>query len=180
MENNEGQGVVPTEEAAKTVDYEQEYKKAIAERDAARADAEKQKKLKDQYASESAAYKKKELEKMSDEEKKAKEYQEIVDANSKLEAQIKEYQTRDELLSNGFTKEECDTLMKGGLKIKDFAEIMTKRLEENTKSVKASMIKDTTPEAVLGSGIGSKPRQEKSDFQKYQESKVRASNKVEL
>ena len=52
------------------VDYEAEYKKMVAERDSYKAEAEKQKGLKDKYATENAEYKRKEIDKMSDDEKK--------------------------------------------------------------------------------------------------------------
>ena len=46
------------------IDYESEYRKMVAERDSYKAEAEKQKGLKDKYASENADYKKKELDKI--------------------------------------------------------------------------------------------------------------------
>ena len=131
--------------AQQSVNYEEEYKKQAAEIVKLKAAISKNN-------SDIAEYKKKAQAQMSEEDKKAAAMQEILDAKTALEAKIKEYETRDELLSNGFTKDECDTLMKGGLSIKDFAAIMSKRIEENSKSIKAGLIKETTPSMPMGSG----------------------------
>lgn len=175
MDNNtQNNGVQETQNAQTPIDYESEYKKMLAERDSYKAEAEKQKGLKDKYASENADYKKKELDKLTDDEKKAKEYQELIDAKNSIEAELKQMRLEKEILANGFTAEECTKLMKGEMAVSVFAEILKARLEENTKSVQASLIKTTTPDAPLGNGTTSDPAKAKSDFAKFQEAKVKA------
>lgn len=180
MENNENIGATtPENTQANSIDYESEYKKAIAERDSFRAEAEKQKGLKDKYASENAEYKKKELDKMTDDEKKAKEYQDLVDAKNKMEAEIRIMKLEKDLLANGFTAEESDKLIKGNFAIKDIAEIVKSKVEEAVKSAKAEMIKGTTPDAPMGNGTTNNA-QEKTGFQKFQESQKQKTNRVEI
>lgn len=158
MENNEQNGVVETQNNTQPqFDIESEYKKVLAERDSYKAEAEKQKGLKDKYANENASYKKKELDKMSDDEKKAKELQDIMDENKLVKAELQQMKLEKEILASGFTAEECDKLMKGNMAVGVFAEILKARLEENTKSVKASLIKSSTPDAPLGNGSTADP-----------------------
>lgn len=152
MENNENGTTIPNEENGTQIDYETEYKKAVAEKEAFKAEAEKQKKLKDQYATENATYKKKEVEKMSDEEKKAKELQDLIDSRNQMEAELKAMRLEKDLLANGFTAEESDKLIKSQFGVKEIAEILKARLDEQAKSLKAGLIKDTTPSEPLGNG----------------------------
>lgn len=161
-----------------SIDYESEYKKMVAERDSYKAEAEKQKGLKDKYASENADYKKKELDKMTDDEKKAREYQELVEAKNKMEAEIKTMKLEKDLLSNGFTTEESAKLIKDNFAVTTIAEIMKAKVEEAVKSAKAELIKDTTPSSPMGNGTAKGDG--KSDFQKFQESKKQTNNKIEL
>ena len=161
-----------------SIDYESEYKKMVAERDSYKAEAEKQKGLKDKYASENADYKKKELDKMTDDEKKAKEYQELIEAKNKMEAEIKTMKLEKDLLSNGFTTEESAKLIKDNFAVSTIAEIVKNKVEEAVKSAKAELIKDTTPSSPMGKGTAE--GNGKSDFQKFQESKKQTNNKVEL
>lgn len=178
MENNEQNGVVGTQNNTQTqIDFESEYKKVLAERDSYKAEAEKQKGLKDKYANENASYKKKELDKMSDEEKRAKEYQELIDAKNTMEAELQQMKLEKEILASGFTAEECDKLMKGNMAVGVFAEILKARLEENTKSVKASLIKSSTPDAPIGNGTA---KDTETGFQKFQKNKQKNNNLIEL
>ena len=156
-----------------SVNYEEECKRQAAE-------IEKLKAAISKTNSENADYKKKALEKMSEEEKRAKEIQELIASKDALEAELKTIRTKQEILDNGFTPAECEKLMKGNLSIKDFAEILKTRLDENTKSVTAGLIKKTTPATPMGDGSGSAKTQEKSAFQLRQESNRRTTNKVEL
>lgn len=191
MENNkkfnlqlfadESTGGVPPTDNGTQIDYESEYKKMLAERDSYKAEAEKQKGLKDKYASENAEYKKKEVEKMSDEEKKAKDYQELVEAKNKMEAEIRTMKLERDLLSNGFTAEECEKLIKANISISDISvltNIIKEKVEVAVKSAKAEGIKNTTPSTPLGNGTANGSNE--SDFQKFQKSKQKQNNIVDL
>ena len=161
------------------IDYESEYKKVLAERDSYKAEAEKQKGLKDKYASENADYKKKELDKMTDDEKKAKELQDLIDSKNKMEAEIKQMKLEKDLLANGFTAEESAKLIKSNFSVKDIAEIIKDKVDLAVKSAKAEMIKGTTPSAQMGNGTTNNA-QEKTGFQKFQESQKQKTNRVEI
>ena len=63
--------------------------------------------------------------------------------------------------------------------VKDIAEIIKEKVELAVKSAKAEMIKGTTPSAQMGNGTAD-GKNEKSDFQKYQESKTKTNNEVKL
>lgn len=171
------QGAETSNENAQ-IDYESEYKKVLAERDAFKADAEKQKLMKDKYASENAEYKRKEVEKMSDEEKKSKEYQDLVESKNKIEAELNEIKLEREILGAGFTNDECKKLMSNKQSmILTFKEILDSRLVENEKTIKAKLLKDSTPDEQLGyKGTDGK----KSAFQQYQESKQKTPTKIEI
>lgn len=176
---DDGQGgTQPNGDGASSIDYESEYKKILAERDSYKAEAEKQKGLKDKYASENADYKKKELDKMTDDEKKAKEYQELIEAKNKMEAEIHAMKLEKELLSEGFTVEESEKLITTNFAVKTIAEIVKSKVDLAVKSAKAEGIKGTTPNSPLGNGIAKGDN--KSDFQKYQETKTKTNNEVKL
>lgn len=179
MENNENG--VQTPDNGTQIDYEAEYKKAVAERDAFRADAEKQKQLKDKYATENADYKRKEVEKMSDEEKKSKELQDLIDSKNKIEAELQQMRLEKDLLANGFTAEESAKLIGGNFSVKDIAEILKVRLDAQEKSLKAELIKGTTPATPMGNGTTNGSKTE-SDFAIFQKKKAQkdTSGKVEF
>ena len=176
MENIETQGA--STPATQTIDYESEYKKIVAERDSYKAEAEKQKGLKDKYASENATYKKKELDKMTDDEKKAKELQDLIDSKNKMEAEIRVMKLEKDLLANGFTTEESEKLIKGNFAVKDIADIIKEKIDLAVKSAKAEMIKDTTPSSPMGNGNTSGDA--KSGFQIFQEKSKKTNDMVEL
>ena len=160
------------------IDYESEYKKAMAEINVYKADVEKYKGLKDKYASENAEYKKKELEKLSDEEKKAKEYQDLVDSANKMKAELESMKLEKELLSEGFTSEESEKLIKSNFAVKTISEIFKSKLEEAVKSAKAEMIKTTTPSQPVGNGTAQGNAE--SDFQKFQKEQNSKKPKNEI
>lgn len=175
MENN-----AQTEVNAGTqIDYEAEYNKMVAERDSYKAEAEKQKRMKDQYATENADYKKKAEAQMSDEEKRAKEHKELLDSKANLEAEIAKLKLEKEFSANGFTAEETAKLIDGNFAPKDIADIIKARVDEGVKSAKAEATKSSTAETLLGNGTANKG-DGKSDFQKHQESKQIKSTIVEL
>lgn len=144
------------------IDYESEYKKVLAERDSYKAEAEKQKGLKDKYASENANANKmlKDMKQaqMSDEQKKAFEMQETLDKLQKsvehsqeLEAELRTMKLEKELLSNGFTGEESEKLINGNFAVKDIADIIKAKVEEAVKSTKAELLKGSTTTPPMGS-----------------------------
>lgn len=141
---------IPQTDTPPSIDYESEYKKMMAERDAFKAEAEKQKGLKDKYASENAGYKKKELEKMTDDEKRAKEYQDLVESKNKMEEEIRMMRLERDLLSNGFSAEESEKLIKSNFSVAEIANIVKTRVEDAVKSAKAEAIKTDTPSSLIG------------------------------
>lgn len=161
------------------IDYEAEYNKMVAERDSYKAEAEKQKRMKDQYATENADYKKKAEAQMSDEEKRAKEHKELLDSKANLEAEIAKLKLEKEFSANGFSAEETAKLIDGNFAPKDIADIIKARVDEGVKSAKAEATKASTADSLLGNGTANKG-DGKSDFQKHQESKHNKSTIVEL
>lgn len=151
-----------------SVDYEQEYKKQAME-------IERLKNAISKTNSENAEYKRKELEKMSDEEKKAKELQDLIDSKTKIEAELQEMKLEKEIYAKGFTDDECAKLKKSGVSVNAiscFADILKARIEENTKNVKATLIKDTTPVEKLGKGTTENPLSDFAKFQKEEQAKM--------
>lgn len=175
------QGGEGTQPEGQAVDYEQEYKKQMLE-------IEKLKNAMSKTNSENAEYKRKEieakqkeLEKMSDDERKAKEFEDLMESNKKLQAQLEEIQIEKEFLGCGFTKEEFDAMKDKKFSISAWGELFKAKTDELTKSITANLMKQTTPIENLGNGTtdGSKT---KSDFAKRQEllAKKDTSGKVEL
>lgn len=162
-----------------TINYEAEYKKAIAERDNAIAEANKQKGLKDKYASENAEYKRKAEAQMSEEEKRVKEQQEMQDKYKEMESKVAKMELEKDLLANGFTTEESEKLIKSNFAVKDIATIIKERVDTAVKSAQAEFTKNSTSKSLMGNGTANE-KETKSDFQVYQESKKVTNNIVEL
>lgn len=160
------------------IDYESEYKKVLAERDSYKAEAEKQKGLKDKYASENADYKKKEIDKMTDDEKRQKEYQDIMDSNKQMEAKLREFELKEQLFNNGFTGEESKKLIEGKFAPEVIAEIIKTKVDEAVKSSKAELLKVSTKTPPMGNGNADGNGE--SPFQTYQKSKQTNTNEVKL
>lgn len=161
------------------IDYEAEYNKMVAERDSYKAEAEKQKRMKDQYATENADYKKKAEAQMSDEDKRAKEMQDLIDGKKLLEAEVAKLKLERDFSANGFTAEETAKLIDGNFAPKDIADIIKARVDDGVKSAKAEATKSSTADTLLDNGTANKEN-EKSNFQKYQESKKTDNNIVKL
>jgi len=177
MENNETGATTPTNDTPipeSKFDYESEYKKLQLE-------LEKQKRLKDDYAKESAGYKKQLTEKMTEDEKNAQARKEFEDRMAQLEQENKTFKLEKGLLSEGFTADESNKLITSNFDGKVIMDIIKTRLEENTKSVKAGLIKATTPNDPVGNGTTNAPKG-KSKFAIFQEEqeKANANKKVEL
>jgi colicin import membrane protein len=168
-----------TENNGTQIDYEAEYNKMVAERDSYKAEAEKQKRMKDQYATENADYKKKAEAQMSDDEKRAKEHKELLDSKANLEAEIAKLKLEKEFSANGFSAEETAKLIDGNFAPKDIADIIKARVDEGVKSAKAEATKSSTADGLLGNGTANKG-DDKSDFQKHQESKAQTETIVKL
>ena len=79
----------------------------------------------------------------------------------------------------GFTAEETAKLIDGNFAPKDIADIIKARVDEGVKSAKAEATKASTAGTLLGNGTANKG-EEKSDFQKHQESKAQAETIVKL
>ena len=170
------QETTQTTNVTQTVDYEAEYKKILAERDSLKAESEKQKQLKDKYASENAEYRRKAEAQMTEEEKKQKEWQEVLDRNKQMSKQIEQMQLEKDLLANGFNSEESAKLIDGKFAVKIIADIIKTRVEAAVKSAKAEFTKGTTAQSLVGKGTTT----ETSDFQAYQANKNAKNNIVEL
>lgn len=180
MENTDVMDVTTQQnDTQNTIDYKVEYEKMLAERDSFKAEAEKQKGLKDKYASENADYKKKEIDKMSDDEKKAKEYQDLLESNQQMKAELEAIKLEKEIMAEGFTAEECAKLMESNRSPKVIAEIIKAKVEAGIKSINATLIKESTPTPLMGKG-SSTDGTEKSAFQLRQESRQKNNKTVEL
>ena len=159
------------------IDYKAEYEKFADERKRLNEEIEKQKKLKDQYATENADYKKQKQAQMTDDEKKAQELKEITDSNSQLKAEVAQLKLERECLANNFSKEETEILVKCNISfeaVKPIAELIQKKTEEAVKSAKAEFTKNSTQNLV---GKGTATENGKSDFQLHQESR-KADNTI--
>lgn len=160
-------------------DYKALYEQTLKRAETAEAEAKKQKGLKDTYATENAEYKRKAEAQMTDDEKKAKELQELIDGKKSLEAEVAKLKLERDFSANGFSAEETAKLLDGNFAPKDLADIIKARVDEAVKSAKAEATKSSTAETLLGNGTANK-EDAKSDFQKHQESKVQAENIVKL
>lgn len=160
-------------------DYKALYEQTLKRAESAEAEAKKQKGLKDTYATENAEYKRKAEAQMTDDEKKAKELQELIDGKKSLEAEIAKLKLERDFSANGFTAEETAKLIDGNFAPKDLADIIKARVDEAVKSAKAEATKTSTADTLLGNGTANKG-EAKSDFQKHQESKQIKSTEVEL
>ena len=169
---------IPQTDTTPSIDYESEYKKMLAERDAFKAEAEKQKGLKDKYASENAGYKKKELEKMTDDEKRAKEYQDLVESNNKMAERLKAMELEREFLGEGFSVEEFGELSKNNFSAKSIATLLKAKVEDAVKSAKAEAIKTDTPSSLVGNGNAT--GNSKSDFQRFQDEQLSKQSQKEI
>lgn len=159
-------------------DYKALYEQTLKRAETAEAEAKKQKGLKDTYATENAEYKRKAEAQMSDDEKKAKELQDLIDGKKSLEAEVAKLKLERDFSANGFSAEETTKLIDGNFAPKDIAEIIKARVDEAVKSAKAEATKSSTAGSLLGNGTVD--GNSKSDFQKHQESKAQAETIVKL
>lgn len=171
MDNNEQNGV---QTGTQTIDYEKEFKALQDKYNSLNDNYMKKSDAFDKVSSEVADFKRQQRDNMSEAQKQAEAQKELMESVKRLEAENANFKREKEILANGFTAEECEKLMKGEMAVSVFAEILKARLEENTKSVQASLIKSSTPDAPLGNGTTSDPAKAKSDFAKFQEAKAKA------
>ena len=162
-----------------TADLEAKLAEALKRAETAEAEAAKQKNLKDTYAKENADYKRKAEAQMSDEEKRAKEMQDLIDRANNAEKKMAEMEHKQSGLENGFTADEVAKLAGTGVDFKVLKEIISARVDEAVKSAKAEATKSSTANGLLGNGTAN-GGDAKSDFQKHQESKRTQSTIVEL
>lgn len=173
MENNENLGTTmpETQTQAPEMDYKHEYEKQ-------RMEIEKLKNAISKTNSENAEYKKKELAKMTDDEKKAKEYEELVNSANQMKAELEAMKLEKEFLSSGFTAEETTKLIQEKSSPKVIAEIIKNKVEIAVKSAMAEKIKEGTTQQPMGKGTTSES--EKSAFQKFQEQNKQNKVKKEI
>jgi hypothetical protein len=174
------------ETTVETTDYKALYEQTLARAEAAEADRDKQKKQKDNYATENADYKrqeverkKKELDSLPEVERLTKELEAERNARQEADKRFAEMEHKQSGLENGFTADEVAKLVGTNVDFKILKEIVSARVEEAVKSAKAESTKNSTAETLLGNGTANKG-EAKSDFQKHQESKQSQSTKVEL
>jgi hypothetical protein len=115
---------------------------------------------------------------MTDDEKKAKELQDLIDGKKSLEAEVAQLKLEKEFTANGFTAEETEKLIKDNFAPKTISDIIKARCDEAVKSAKTEATKSSTAETLLGNGNAN--GDSKSDFQKHQESKAQAETIVKL
>ena len=173
MENNENLDTTmsQTETQAPEKDYKHEYEKQLME-------IEKLKNAISKTNSENAEYKKKELAKMSDDEKKAKEYEELVNSANQMKEELAKMKLEKEFLANGFTAEETIKLIESSSSPKTIAEIIKAKVELAIKSARAEAIKEGTAQQPMGEGTTKDTKG--FGFESYQKSKQTQINKVEL
>jgi hypothetical protein len=161
------------------VDYKALYESTLRRAEQAEADRDTQKKRKDEYAAENAEYKRKESEKMTDAERKEKELQEALDRAKKAEEGLAALQLEQSGLASGFTAEETKKLISASFSFAAIAEVVAAKVDSAVKSAKAEFTKSGTSAGVVGSGTAS-AADEKSAFQKHQESKKADTSIVNL
>lgn len=171
MENNENNVSTQNTEntQANEKNYKQEYEKQLVE-------IEKLKNAISKTNSENAEYRRKAEAQMTEEEKKQKEWQEVLERNKQMSKQIEQMQLEKDLLANGFNSEESAKLIDGKFGVKIIADIIKTRVEAAVKSAKAEFTKGTTAQSLVGKGTTT----ETSDFQAYQANKNAKNNIVEL
>ena len=148
-----------TETTVETTDYKALYEQTLARAEAAEADRDKQKKQKDNYATENADYKrqeaerkKKELDSLPEVERLQKELEASQKATTEANAKIAEMEHRQSGLENGFTADEVAKLAGSNVDFKILKEIISARIEEAVKSAQAEGVKNSTPDSLLGNG----------------------------
>lgn len=159
-----------------TINYEEAYNKVVAERDEALKEVSKQKSMKDKYASENAEYKRKAEENSTADEKKAKDFDDLVQSNEKMRAELEQMKLEKELLANGFSADESNKLIEGKFAVKDIAEIIKNRVEQAVKSANAESTKNSTARSLVGNGTAN----EKSLFQQYQERTLKQNKEIKF
>lgn len=165
-----------------TRDFEKEFKALKEKYDSLNENYMKKSEAFDKVSSEVADFKRQQRDNMSKEQQQAEEIKEFEARMAQLESENKAYKLEKGLLSEGFTADECNKLISNNFDGKVIMEIIKARIEDNTKSVKAGLIKATTPADPLGNGTTSDPKGKKSGFALFQEEMEAQSKngKVEL
>lgn len=168
MDNNEQNGV---QTGTQTIDYEKEFKALQVKYNSLNDNYMKKSDAFDKVSSEVADFKRQQRDNMSEAQKQAEAQKELMESVKRLEAENANFKKEKEILANGFTTEECEKLMKGDMAVSVFAEILKTRLEENTKSVKANLIKESTPKEQIGDNSAANTESDFLKFQKEQQKK---------
>lgn len=168
-----------TPEVSDPVDYKALYEETLKRAENAEAERDKQKGLKDTYAKENAEYKRKEVDRLSDEERREIERNELIERATNAEKLVAEMQHRQIGLENGFTKDEVERLIKSGLDFKVIKDIISARVDEAVKSAMAEVTKGSAsnPQLNIGSTNGAP---QVSDYKKYRDSQNKPNNVVEF
>ena len=148
-----------TETTVETTDYKTLYEQTLARAEAAEADRDKQKRQKDNYATENADYKrqeaerkKKELDSLPEVERLTKELEAERNATKEANERYAQMLHRQSGLENGFTVEEVEKLAGTGIDFKVLKQIVSARVDEAVKSAKAEVTKNSTSQDLLGNG----------------------------
>ena len=130
-----------TEPVANKIDYKAEVDKLTAE-------YQKLKLALDKTNSENADYKRKERERLSDDDKRTLAEQERLEYIKKLEQSNKKFELEKTMLAKGFSQDETNVLVENASDPKAMAEtmadILQARLLNNSKQVKAQILKSNT------------------------------------
>ena len=130
-----------TEPVANKIDYKAEVDKLTAE-------YQKLKLALDKTNSENADYKRKERERLTDDEKRTLAEQERLEYIKKLEQSNRKFELEKTMLAKGFSQDETNVLVENASDPKAMAEtmadILQARLLNNSKQVKAQILKSNT------------------------------------
>jgi len=148
-----------TEPVANKIDYKAEFDKLSAE-------YQKLKLALDKTNSENADYKRKERERLTDDEKRTLAEQERLEYIKKLEQSNKKFELEKTMLAKGFSQEETNVLVENASDPKAMAEtmadILQARLLNNSKQVKAQILKSNTD--IPDGSSNSKPLSRKDEL----------------
>jgi len=148
-----------TEPVANKIDYKAEVDKLTAE-------YQKLKLALDKTNSENADYKRKERERLTDDEKRTLAEQERLEYIKKLEQSNRKFELEKTMLAKGFSQDETNILVENASDPKAMAEtmadILQARLLNNSKQVKAQILKSNTD--IPDGSSNSKPLSRKDEI----------------
>lgn len=152
-------GEPATEPVANKVDYKAEVDKLTAEYQKIKLALEK-------TNSENADYKRKERERLTDDEKRALAEQERLEYIKKLEQSNRKFELEKTMLAKGFSQDETNILVENAsdpkAMVETMADILQARLQNNEKQVKAQTLKSNT--FLPDGSLNSKPLSKKEEL----------------